>query len=133
MATPPPRTKAYLLKSRGNSWWVNVELQLSDTNLRCVACQYSKWVDEELALTDYEAKMSAGEPVVIFDFGRDQLSIKWLRQFYRGGFQVSQGDSRRWLIALVHPSGFDNVLDLMTDRAVWRQWRAALPDTPAKG
>jgi hypothetical protein len=133
MATAPPRTKGYLLKSRSNSWWVNVDLELSETNLRCTAREYSKWVDEELGLTDYEAKLSSGEPVVIFDFRRDQLSIRWLRQFYRGGFQVSQGDSRRWLVALVYPSGFDSVLDLMTDRAVWRQWRAALPDTPGKG
>ena len=133
MATAPPLTKAYLLKSRSNSWWVNVDLELGDTNLRCTAREYSKWVDEELGVTDYEAKLSSGEPVVIFDFPRDQLSIKWLRQFYRGGFQVSQGDSRRWLVALVYPSGFDSVLDLMTDRAVWRQWRAALPDTPGKG
>ena len=62
---------------------------MTDTNLRCLACEYSKWVDEELGLGDYKAKLSAGEPVVIFDFPRDQLSIKWLRQFYRGGFEVS--------------------------------------------
>jgi hypothetical protein len=129
MSSAPPRTKAYLLKSRGNSWWVNVELELTDTSLRCVASEYSKWVDEELGPTDYKAKLSAGEPVVIFDFRRDELRIKWLRQFYRGGFEVSQGDSRRWLVALVYPSGFGSVLDLMTDRAVWRQWREALPDT----
>ncbi|OMC13604.1 hypothetical protein [Mycobacterium sp. SP-6446] len=130
MATAPPQTKAYLLKNRGNSWWVNVELQLTDTNLRCVASEYSKWVDEELGLTDYKAKLSSGEPVVVFDFRRDQLTIKWLRQFYRGGFRVSQGDSREWLVSLVYPSGFGSLLDLMTDRALWRQWRAALPDTP---
>jgi hypothetical protein len=132
MASAPPKTKAYLLKSRGNSWWVNVELQLTDTNLRCVACEYSKWVDEESDVIDYKAKLSAGQPVVIFDFARDQLSIKWLRQFYRGGFEVSQGDSRRWLVALIYPTGFGSVLDLMTDRAVWRQWREALPDTEVK-
>jgi hypothetical protein len=132
MASAPPKTKAYLLKSRGNSWWVNVELQLTDTNLRCVACEYSQWVDEELGLTDYKAKLSAGEPVVIFDFPRDELTIKWLRQFFRGGFEVSQGDSRRWLVALIYPTGFGSLLDLMTDRAVWRQWRAALPDAEVK-
>jgi hypothetical protein len=133
MATAPPKTKAYLLKSRGNSWWVNVDLELGDDTLRCTAREYSKWVDEELALTDYRAKLSAEEPVVIFDFARDRLTINWLRQFYRGGFQVSQDDSRRWLVALVYPSGFNNVLDLMTDRAVWRQWRAALPDGSGQG
>ncbi len=131
MATVPPKTKAYLLKSRGNSWWVNVELELTHTNLRCVASEYSKWLGEELGLGDYKAKLSAGEPVVIFDFRRDQLSIKWLRQFYRGGFEVSQGDSRRWLVALIYPTGFNSLLELATDRPVWRQWREALPDTKA--
>ena len=132
MASAPPKTKAHLLKSRGNSWGGNVELQLTDTSLRCVACEYSKWVDEELGLGDYKAKLSSGEPVVIFDFPRDQLTIKWLRQFYRGGFEVSLGESRRWLVALVTPTGFGTWLDLMTDRAVWRQWRAALPDSTAQ-
>ena len=132
MSSAPPHTKAYLLKSRGNSWWVNVELELTDTTLRCVTTEYSTWVDEELGLTDYQERLAAGEPVVIFEFDRGQLAIKWLRQFYRGGFQISQGDSRQWLVSLVYPSGFGNVLDLMTDRAVWRQWREALPETAVK-
>src|ERR1700742_1964704 len=132
MASPPSNTKAHLLKSRGNSFWVDVELQLTETNLRCVACEYSKWVDEELGLTDYKSKLSSGEPVVIFDFNRDELNIKWLRQFYRGGFEVSQAASRRWLVALITPSGFGTWLDLMTDRPVWRQWRTALPDSTSK-
>ncbi|HKP41611.1 hypothetical protein [Mycobacterium sp.] len=132
MSSAPPKTKAYLLMSKANSWWVNVELELTDTNLRCTASEYSKWVDEELGLTDYKAKLSSGEPVMVFDFRRDQLNIKWLRQFYRGGFEVSHGDSRKWLVALIYPSGFGSLLDLMTDRAVWKQWRAALPDSKAK-
>jgi hypothetical protein len=132
MSSAPPHTKAYLLKSRGNSWWVNVELQLTDTTLRCVTSEYSKWVDEELGLTDYKERLAGGQPVVIFEFDRDQLAIKWLRQFYRGGFQISQGGSRQWLVSLVCPSGFGNLLDLMTDRAVWRQWREALPESAAK-
>jgi hypothetical protein len=133
MATAPPRTKAHLLKTRTSPSWLDVELTLCDTNLVCTARDYSAWVDEELGLADYRAKVSAGDPVVLFDFQRDRLSITWLRQFYRGGFQVSQDESRRWLVALVQPSGFGGVLDLMTDRAVWRQWRAALPDTPGGG
>ena len=64
MSSAPPHTKAYLLKSRGNSWWVNVELELTDTTLRCVTTEYSKWVDEELGLTDYQERLAAGEPVV---------------------------------------------------------------------
>jgi hypothetical protein len=132
MVTAPPATKAYLLKSRSSTSWVNVELELGATNLRCIAREYSKWVDHELELTDYKSKLSAGEPVVIFDFPLDELTVTWLRQFYRGGFQLRMGDSRRWLIALVYPSGFGSVLDLMTDRAVWRQWRAALPDSPGR-
>jgi hypothetical protein len=132
MATAPPRTKAYLLKSRTSPSWVDVELEVGETNLRCLTVDYSAWVDEEIGLTDYRAKLSAGEPVVVFDFLRERLVIDWLRQFYRGGFQVSQDDSRRWLVTLVHPSGFGSVLDLMTDRAVWRRWRAALPDTAGR-
>jgi hypothetical protein len=131
MATPPPHTKAHLLKNRGNSWWVNVELHLSDTHLRCTASEYSKWVDEELGVPDYKEKLAAGEPVVVFDFPRATLRIKWLRQFFRGGFEISADGSRSWLVALVTPSGFGNVLDLMTDRAVWRQWRSELPTTPS--
>ena len=53
MSSAPPHTKAYLLKSRVNSWWVNVELELTDTTLLCVASEDSKWVDEELGLTFY--------------------------------------------------------------------------------
>lgn len=132
MATAPPRSKAYLLKSRSNTWWVNVELELTDTRLRCLASEYAKWVDAELGLTDYQAKLSAGEEVVIFDFPRDTLNLKWLRQFYRGGCEVSHADSRKWLVSLVYPSGFGSVLDLMTDRAIWRQWREALPDSTIK-
>ena len=129
MATAPPGTKAYLLESRGSSSWLNVELELGEENLVCLAKDYSAWLAEELGLADYRAQLSAGQPVVIFDFRRDRLAITWLRQFYRGGFQVSQDDSRRWLVSLVYPGGFGSVLDLMTDRAVWRRWRAALPDT----
>jgi hypothetical protein len=130
MATAPPSTKAYLLKSRTSTAWVEVELELGATNLRCVTREYSTWVEEALELTDYESRLSAGDPVVVFDFPRAELVVTWLRQFYRGGFQLRRGDCRPWLIALVYPSGFGSVLDLMTDRAVWRQWRAALPDTP---
>lgn len=133
MATPPPRTRAHLLRTRSSSSWLTVELELGEANLRCVTREYCRWVDEELALGDCEAQLSSGNPVVVFDFRRDRLAITWLRQFYRGGFQVSQDDSRRWLVALVQPTGFGSVLDLMTDRAVWRQWRAALPTTPTRG
>ncbi|GLP76946.1 hypothetical protein TUM20983_40560 [Mycobacterium antarcticum] len=129
MATAPPWTTAYLLKSRSSSTWVDVEIELGDENLRCVTREYSRWVDEELGFLDYEATLSLGEPVVVFDYRRDQIETRWLRQFYRGGFQVSQGNSRRWLITLVYPSGFGSLLDLMTDRAVWRSWRSALPAT----
>jgi hypothetical protein len=132
MVSAPPRTKAYLLKSRANSWWVNVELELTDTQVRCIASEYSKWVDQELGLSDYEAKLSAGEEVVIFEFPRDEVSVKWLRQLYRGGCEVSCGDSRKWLVSLVYPSGFGTMLDLMTHRAIWRQWREALPGKTVK-
>jgi hypothetical protein len=132
MASAPPRTKAYLLKSRGNSWWVNVELELTDTHLRCLASEYSKWVGEELGLGDYKSKLSAGEEVVIFEFPRAAVTVKWLRQFFRGGFEVSCGDSRKWLVSLCYPSGFLSMLDLLTDRSIWRQWREALPGTTVK-
>jgi hypothetical protein len=132
MATAPPRTKAYLLKSRGNSWWVNVELELTDTKVRCLASEYSKWVGEELGLGDYKAKLSAGEEVVIFDFPRDAVTVKWLRQFFRGGCEISCGDSRKWLVSLVYPSGLNTMLEVMTDRSIWRQWREALPGSTVK-
>ncbi|MEN4450473.1 hypothetical protein [Mycobacterium sp. SM3041] len=132
MATAPPRTKAYLLRSRTNTWWVNVELELTDTQVRCLASEYSKWVDDQLGLPDYKAKLSAGEEVVIFDFPRDAVTVTWLRQLYRGGCEVSRGNSRKWVVSLVYPSGFGSVLDLMTDRAIWRQWREELPDRNVK-
>lgn len=132
MATAPPRTKAYLLKSRGNSWWVNVELELTDTKVRCLASEYSKWVGEEPGLGDYKAKLSAGEEVVIFDFPRDAVTVKWLRQFFRGGCEISCGDSRKWLVSLVYPSGLNTMLEVMTDRSIWRQWREVLPGSTVK-
>jgi hypothetical protein len=127
MASAPPRSKAYLLKSRANSWWVNVELELTDTQVRCIASEYSKWVADELGQSDFKAKLDAGEEAVIFEFPRSEATVKWLRQFYRGGCEVSYGDSRKWLVSLVYPSGFGAMLDLMTDRSIWRQWREALP------
>lgn len=132
MASAPPRSKAFLLKSRTNSWWVNVELEVTDTRVRCLASEYSKWVDEDLGLTDYQARLSAGEEVVIFDFPRDGASVKWLRQFYQGGCEVSYGNSRKWLVSLVYPAGFGSMLDLMTDRMIWRQWREVLPNSAVK-
>ncbi len=128
MATAPPSTEAYLLSNRSATSWVDVELQLGATNLRCVTRDYANWVDEALELADYRSTLAVGEPVVIFDLPRDELAVTWLRQFYRGGFQLRRGDARPWLITLGYPSGFGSVLDLMTDRAVWRQWRAVLPD-----
>lgn len=47
-----------------------------------------KWVDDQLGLTDYQAKLSAGEEVVIFDFPRDAVTVTWLRQLYGGGCEV---------------------------------------------
>lgn len=132
MASAPPRTKAYLLKSRANSWWVNVELELTDTHVRCIASEYSKWVGEELGRGDYKDKLTAGEEVVIFEFPRAAVNVTWLRQFYKGGFELSCGDSRKWLVSLVYPSGFGTMLDLMTDRSIWRQWREALPGHTVK-
>jgi hypothetical protein len=132
MASAPPRTTAYLLKSRANSWWVNVELELTDTHLRCIASEYSKWVDEELGRSDYQAKLSAGAEVMVFEFPRAAVNVKWLRQFHKGGCEVSCGDSRKWLVSLVYPSGFGAMLDLMTDRSIWRQWREALPGHTAE-
>ena len=45
------------------------------------------------------------EAVAAFDFRRDQLKIKWLKQFLNAGFSVSEGGSRRWLVSLVYPTG----------------------------
>lgn len=85
VATAPERTTACLLKSRSSFTWVDVDIELGDENLRCVTREYSWWVDEELGFHDYEAKLSLGEPVVVFDFRCDQIETAWLTLFYRAG------------------------------------------------
>lgn len=126
-------TPAYLLQNRANANFTKANLELTDTRLRCTLSEYAGWIDNELAITDYKARLSSGEPVVAFDFDRDQLAIKWLWQFYRGGFQVRQGNSRTWLVSLIYPSGVLSVMDLFSDGQLRKRWREALPTTRGVG
>ena len=125
-ADPPPRTHVYLLENRANSIFTNATLELTDTTLRCTLKEHSRWVQKELGITDLKERLAAGESVSAFEFSRDHLNIKWLKQFMGGGFQVSEGDSRRWLVSLVYPTTIFSIVDVIEGRAVHRQWRQAL-------
>ena len=69
-ASPPPRTEAYLLQNRSNSFFTLADLELTDTNLRCTLKQYSGWVEKELGLTDLKRQLADGQSVTAFEFRR---------------------------------------------------------------
>src|ERR1700737_5493818 len=102
---PPPRAEVFLVKNRLNSTPPRAELELTDYNLRCTVKEYSKWVEKALGISDLRSRLQAGEAVAAFDFRRDQLKIKWLKQFLKAGFSVSEGSSRRWVGSLFYPTG----------------------------
>lgn len=118
MVTAPPHTKAYLLQNKANPIFTAAELELNDTHLRCTATEHAKWLDKELGIEDGKERVATGNFLVAFDFRRDQLSIKWLMQFGRGGFEVQEGDSRKWVVSLVYPTGYLSVLDLLSDGGI---------------
>jgi hypothetical protein len=60
-------------------------------------------VAKALGINDLKYRLAAGEPLTAFDFRREHLDVKWLRQFMGGAFCVSEGDSRRWLVSLIYP------------------------------
>jgi uncharacterized protein YegP (UPF0339 family) len=103
--------------------------QLTDDNLRCTVKEYSKWVEKALGISDLRSRLQAGEAVVAFDFRRDQLRIKWLKQFLNAGFSVSEGGSRRWLVSLVYPTGILALVEVVDGWDVHNEWRWALPPT----
>ena len=125
-ASPPPRTKAYLLQNRLNSFHTVGELELTDTHVRCWLQGSAGWIAEELGMADLDARLQAGEAVSAFDFRRDELDVKWLRQFMGGGFQIGAGDSRRWLVSLIYPSTAWSMVEALDGRSAHRQWRKAL-------
>jgi hypothetical protein len=108
-ASPPPRTEAYLLQSRANSFFTLADLELTDTNLRCTLKQSSGWVERELGLTDLKQQLADGQSVTAFEFRRDRLNIKWLK---------------------LYPSGIFTLSDAVLGRRAHRHWRQAL--APAK-
>ena len=75
------------------------------------------------------SRLQAGEAVAAFDFRRDQLKIKWLMQFLKAGFSVSEGSSRRWLVSLVYPTGIMALVEVVDGWDVHHEWRRALPPT----
>jgi hypothetical protein len=127
--TPPPQTKVYLLQNRANSFFAVGELELTDTTLRCRVTGNAGWIAKELGIPDLKERLAAGETITAFEFARDALKIKWLKQFMGAGFQVSDGDSKPWLVSLIYPSGFLTILDLFDGHSARKEWRAAL--TPA--
>ena len=69
------------------------------------------------------------EAVAAFDFRRDQLKIKWLKQFLNAGFFVSEGGSRRWLVSLVYPTGVLALVEVVDGWDIHNEWRRALHPT----
>ena len=82
-------------------------------------------------LGDFRSQVSASSrrAVAAFDFRRDQLKIKWLKQFLKAGFSVSEGGSRRWLVSLVYPTGVMALVEVVDGWDVHHEWRRVLPPT----
>jgi hypothetical protein len=127
--SPPPRAEVYLVENRFNPISARAALELTDDNLRCTVKEYSKWVEKALGISDLRSRLQAGEAVAAFDFRRDQLKIKWLKQFLKAGFSVSEGGSRRWLVSLVYPTGILALVEVVDGWDVHNEWRRALPPT----
>ena len=66
-----------------------------------------------MGISDLRSRLQAGEAVAAFDFRRDQLKIKWLKQFLNAGFSVSEGNSPRWLVSLVYPTGIMALVEVV--------------------
>ncbi|KMO70788.1 hypothetical protein MCHLDSM_05681 [Mycolicibacterium chlorophenolicum] len=127
--SPPPRTEVYLVENRFTPFSTRAALELSEDSLRCTVKEYSKWVEKALGVSDLNSRLRAGEPVVAFDFRRDQLKIKWLWRFLRAGFSVSDGGSSRWLVSLVYPTGLLALVEVVDGWDVHNEWRRALAPT----
>jgi hypothetical protein len=125
-ASPPPTTDVYLLQNRANSFFTTASLEFTDSTLRCTLKQHAGWIEKELGITDLKQRIEAGENVVAFEFRRDKLNVKWLKQFLGGGFQVSAGDSRKWLVSLVYPTTIMSLWDAVEGRSAHKKWKQAL-------
>jgi hypothetical protein len=127
--SPPPRAEVFLVQNRLNPISTRATLELTDDNLRCTVQEYSKWVEKALGISDLRSRLQAGEAVAAFDFRRDQLKIRWLKQFLNAGFSVSEGGSHRWLVSLVYPTGILAWVEVVDGWDVHNEWRWALPPT----
>jgi hypothetical protein len=125
----PPRAEVYLVEKRLNPISARAALELTDDNLRSTVKEYSKWVEEALGISDLRSRLQAGEAVAAFDFRRDQLKIKWLKQFLNAGFSVSEGGPHRWLVSLVYPTGILALVEVVDGWDVHNEWRRVLPAT----
>ena len=125
--SPPPRAEVYLVENGLNPISTRAALELTDDNLRCTVKEYSKWVEKALGISDLKSRLQAGEAVAAFDFRRDRLKVKWLKQFLNAGFEVSEGGSLRWLVSLVYPTGVLALVEVVDGWDVHNQWRRALP------
>jgi hypothetical protein len=124
--TPPPRTKVYLLQNRANSFFAVGELELTDTTLRCRVTGNARWIAKELGIPDLKERLAAGETITAFEFARDRLKLKWLKQLMGAGFKVSEGDGKPWIVSLIYPTGILSLLEIFEDRGARKEWRAAL-------
>src|SRR6476619_1646031 len=86
-------------------------------------------VENPLGISDLRSRLQAGEAVAACDFRREQLKIKWLKQFRKAGFSVSEGGSRRWLVSLVYLTGILALVEVVDGWDVHNEWRRALPPT----
>ena len=128
-AAPPPQTKVYLLQNRANSFFAVGELELTDATLRCRVTGNASWIAKELEIPDLKERLAAGETITAFEFARDKLKTKWLKQLMGAGFQVSEGDGKPWIVSLIYPTGFLAILEIFEARGARKQWRAALPSS----
>ncbi len=133
-ALPPPRTPAYLYRNLADGKYTStpVELELTDSSLRCVLRGYSRWVAKRLGLPDLKQNLQAGECVTVFDIPRRQMQIKWPILFMGAVFQVSDGNGNRWAVSLTRPQGTtmgsvgSEMVSMVGDRQARKQWREAL-------
>jgi hypothetical protein len=133
-ALPPPRTPAYLYRNLADGKYTStpVELELTDSSLRCVLAGYSRWVAKRLGLPDLKQNLQAGQSVTVFDIPRHQMQIKWPVLFMGVVFQVTDGNGNRWTVSLTRPHGTTmagasaEMIDMVGDRKARKQWREAL-------
>jgi hypothetical protein len=97
--TPPPQTKVYLLQYRANSFFAVGELELTDATLRCRVTGNAGWIAKELGIPGLKGRLAARETITAFEFGRERMKTKWLKQLMGGGFEVSEDGGKPWSIS----------------------------------